>query len=239
MAYRKPRILRDIPGFNDNIIVTCKYIMTPCDPSPSTNGTRLGWKTEEIAQWNAFYEEWKPLYILYANKKAGRTTAVKDELKLIIKRCRAYEHKQHLYERIALNTNAITKDFVTFNIKHDTPIEKTKHGKLPNATSISISLRLEHANHNVHRLKLNIPGSTGIGKPEGVKDIMIFMAYTKFGEGQPAEDKFHYFGDAKRGFINIIHDTSMHGYNAWYYACTKNTRGKMGVPGPIKGCLVI
>jgi len=107
------RIPRTIIKFNPFITNTNTYMLAG---SP-TNFSRLGWLQAEMNQWTAFVTAWVLLFVKYADKKNSRTTAVKDQLYLIIRQCIALDKTNHLLDRIAASPSVTITDMETFNIK--------------------------------------------------------------------------------------------------------------------------
>lgn len=116
------RIPRGIEEFNPFIINTNIYL---ADGEP-TNATRLGFVPAETAQWNAFANDWEPLYIKYSDKKASRTTAIKDQLLAIIDECLELDQNNRLLDRIAASPNVTILDMETFNIRQGV-LQKETH----------------------------------------------------------------------------------------------------------------
>ncbi|MBP1639294.1 MAG: hypothetical protein H6Q17_877 [Bacteroidetes bacterium] len=110
---RIPRIPRTINEFDIYLANTAAYMQQSTPP----NGIRLGLSDAEIARWEAYRVEWSPLYRLYADKKNGRTTAVRDQLLALIDSVVAYDRTNHLLDRIASSTAAVIADYEIFNIK--------------------------------------------------------------------------------------------------------------------------
>jgi len=107
------RIPRRIEEFNSYIANTSAYLRA----GTPTNAERLGILTDECAQWVAFSTEWVPLYVRYSDKKNSRTTAIKDQLMLIINECTELDRSCRLLDRIAASPNVTITDMETFNIK--------------------------------------------------------------------------------------------------------------------------
>jgi len=77
MATKTTRLGRTIRTFDTDIKTTSDYIKIPCPPPVGqTNGTRLGWTTDQIEQWLDYRSRWDGLKPLYENKKSTRTTEV-------------------------------------------------------------------------------------------------------------------------------------------------------------------
>lgn len=115
---RIPRSLTHFSGYISNTN-TYQLAGTPA------NYTRWGWSAAESGQWTTFATTFAPLWTKYSNKKTGRTTDVKDQLRQIVANCAAYDRKQRLLDRIASSPTSTTTDHATFNIKRGTPLEKT------------------------------------------------------------------------------------------------------------------
>jgi len=228
---RTTRISTDIEGFNADINVTNDYLGKACPPPVgNTNGKRLGWSEEEIAKWLSFQTEWTPVYLLYSNKKGKRTTDVTAQLYQIIDKCRTYEHDNHLYDRIAVCTDAVNLDFETFRVVRNTPLEETVHTPAPPVGNKTVMIAIKETGHLYHKLLVKSPNVDGRAKEAGVKDILIFVAYTDIAGLAPTLDKYQYYGDVKRGYIIVQHAEAQVGRKAWFIGRVKNSRGEIGLP---------
>ena len=107
------RIPRTITPFNLYLLLTTTYLQAGIP----TNAERLGISSEEAAGWTALFTQWEPLYAKYADKKNSRTTAIKDQLLVIINECVKLDQTKHLLDRIAASANVTIADMETFNIK--------------------------------------------------------------------------------------------------------------------------
>jgi len=110
---RIPRIPRTINEFNNYLTNTAAYMQQATPP----NATRLGLSDAEIARWEAYRDEWSPLYLLYSDKKNSRTTAVRDQLVALIESVVEYDRTNHIVDRIASSPTALLTDYETFRIK--------------------------------------------------------------------------------------------------------------------------
>jgi hypothetical protein len=119
-----PRIPRKIDLFNQYISNTTPYFNT----GTPTNAERLGIRPEEVTQWTAIDARWKPTYSLYGDKKNSRTTAVIEEINLIISDLIDLDQSCHLLDRIAASPNVTIADLETFNIKKGV-LQKTTRSK--------------------------------------------------------------------------------------------------------------
>ncbi|PTN09795.1 hypothetical protein C8N47_10389 [Mangrovibacterium marinum] len=119
------RIPRAISRFDTYLENATRYLQAG---SPETNASRLSIQEEEVTTLNGYYAEWSPLYLLYSDKKNSRTTAVTEQLHLIIEKTVDYDHQQHLLDRIASSPNVTVTDLDTFNIKGSL-LAKTKRTK--------------------------------------------------------------------------------------------------------------
>jgi len=110
--------------------ITSAYLLAG---EPNNNGKRLGLLPEEVTQWKGFSDRVDALYAKYYDKKKGRTTAIKDELLVIIEETISFDKKYHFLDRISSSLNVNVTDLTTFNIKsgvmakgmrtlHQTPI---------------------------------------------------------------------------------------------------------------------
>ena len=126
MPHGPTRIPRTEKGFDPHIRAVIAYLLlfSP-DSTTITNAVRLGFTVDEMAQLQLFFVEWKALVVLYANKKVTRSSDVIEQIVQLIKKYIAYDKLQHLYKRVEISKYANNTDFVTFNIKQGTPLEKT------------------------------------------------------------------------------------------------------------------
>jgi hypothetical protein len=235
-----PRISHSITGFNADIATTNDYLLKIIPPATTPTWQRLGLTAAELAQWQLFQSTWQPLFIKYSDKKGQRTTDVKDQLKQIIKNTIAYDHKQHLFDRIAINANAVNSDFEIFRIKRGTALADTSitRAAVPGTKEEVITLR--QSKHFMHQLLVtSSAGKKGRGKEKGVKDVLIYKAVTGPKDGAPALSQYQYIGDVKRGLITVLHADTDEGNKAWYIARIKNTRSEIGAPSAALGVLIM
>ena len=236
----KTRISRGIVGFDVDIRLTYEYLMKTCPPPEGYyNWQRFSWLPDEIAQWGAYYTEWKPLYSLWLNKKGTRTTMIKDSLLLIIKYCSAFNQTHRLYDRIAANPNAVTSDYSTFHLLRGTPLAKTSHTPTADPGTKHVEITIRKIGHLFHQLLITSPDKKGRGKEDGVKEILVFKAYTELNEMAPTFENFQFVGDVSDGLIKVVHSDSYIGKKVWYIAVIKNSRGKLGVHSETVGVIVI
>jgi len=106
------RIPRSIDSFSTYITNTNTYMLA----GTPTNWSRLGWLQAEMTQWTSFVTQNAPLYAKYSDKKGGRTTAVIEQLHLIIKQCTTLNNNNHLLDRIAAAPTVSIIDMQTFHI---------------------------------------------------------------------------------------------------------------------------
>ena len=132
------RIPRTIDEFNPYIVNTNAYLLA----GTPTNWSRLGWVQGEMTQWTGFVTLWNPLYPKYADKKGSRTTAIKDQLLLIIKQCITLDKTNHLLDRIAASPNATIIDMETFHIKKGV-LQDVVHTQMRSSNSESIVAALQ------------------------------------------------------------------------------------------------
>jgi hypothetical protein len=115
------RIPRGIDDFNLYLASTAAYLVLG---TPITNGLRLGFSEDEINRWIRFYTIWAPVYAKYADKKYGRTTAIKDDLRTKIDEVIDFDKEINFLDRIAVSLNVTVADLTVFNIKKGA-LEKT------------------------------------------------------------------------------------------------------------------
>ena len=238
-ATRTPRISRSITGFNADIITTNDYLLKIIPPSTVATWQRLGLISAEQAQWLLFLTSWQPLFIKYCDKKGQRTTAVTTDMRKIIKDCIAYERKQHLYDRIAISSNAIISDFEIFRVKRGTPLADTTITRAAAPGTKEEVIVIKKTDHMLHQLLVTAAGKKGRGKEDGVKDVLVYKAVTGPKDAAPALGQYHYVGDVKRGLFTAVHDDTDEGNRAWYIARVKNTRGEIGVPSAAVSAIII
>jgi hypothetical protein len=131
------RIAREIDGFNPYIINTNTYMLA----GTPTNWSRLGWLQAEMTQWTGFVTQWTPLYAKYSDKKGSRTTAITDQLHLIIKQCIGLDKSNHLLDRIAASPNVTILDLETFHIKKGVLQDNThtqRHAEVADALVVDL-----------------------------------------------------------------------------------------------------
>ncbi len=239
MANRVPRIMRTIKGFNVDISVTNHYLHQPSPPPFGINGLRIGWLQSEIDQWQAYLNQWLPLYLKYSNKRTQRTTGVIDELKWIIASTVDFERKNSLYDRIATCPNSIIMDFEVFRVVRGTVLASKTHTRAPAPGSKVMVVVIKKVGHLFHQLLVTSPDHEGRKKEDGVKDIMMFRAVVGADEMDPPLEKYQYIGDVSRGLITSKHSDKDEGKRAWYIAFVKNSRGEIGPPSQPICCLII
>lgn len=113
------RIPRGIDEFNPYVILTVPYMQTG---SP-TNAARLNISVTEVGQMQSLYAQWQPLYLKYCDKRNSRTTAVVEQLKMIIRKFIDLDLSCHILDRIAASPAVTITDLETFNIKSG-PLKK-------------------------------------------------------------------------------------------------------------------
>jgi len=103
---------------------SCAYLIA-ASPAPFTNlnWQRLNWLPAELAAWQAFLAQITPLYTIYSANPKGNPVNTK-AIHVIIKNTRAYDKTNHVLDRIAAGSPTVTNinDFITFNIKHNSPV---------------------------------------------------------------------------------------------------------------------
>jgi len=240
MANRTTRLGRNIRTFDTDIKTTSDYIKIPCPPPVGqTNGTRLGWTTDQIEQWLDYRSRWDALKPLYENKKSTRTTEVITDMNDIIKEAVAYDKKHKLYNQVAANPNAVTADYIAFNIVSGTSMADSTNTRSPEPGTKIVSIALKKSSYLMHELLVTSPDHKGRGKEEGVKEILIYKAVVAITEVAPALSTFQYIGDVSRGLIKVNHDETTQGMRAWYIGRVKNSRGEIGDASEPVGFIII
>jgi hypothetical protein len=128
---RIPSSIDEFAPFSSN---TSAYLAAG---TPS-NATRLGVTAAELVTWQSFATQFAALYPKYADKKNSRTTAIKDQLLLIIRNCVLFNQTNHILDRIASSPNVTIADMETFNIKAGV-LRKTTKTKMQTPISDVIS----------------------------------------------------------------------------------------------------
>jgi hypothetical protein len=119
----KSRIPRGIDEFNPYLSTTNSYLIAG---DRVTNAVRLGILPAEVEHWSNNFANWSVLYQKYCDRKNSRTTAVIEQLNLIIADTIEFDHTHHILDRIASSPNVTVTDLTTFNIKKGL-LEKTTH----------------------------------------------------------------------------------------------------------------
>ncbi len=240
MATKTTRLGRTIKDFDADIKTTSDYIKILCPPPVGqTNGTRLGWTTEQVEQWIEYRRRWDALKPLYENKKSTRTTEVITNMNDIIKEAVAYDKKNKLYNQIASNPRAINADYIAFNIVSGTSMAEATHTRTPEPGTKKVTIALKQSSYLMHELLVTSPAHKGRGKEEGVKEILIYKAIVAITEVAPALSTFQYIGDVSRGLIKVNHDETTQGMRAWYIGRVKNSRGEIGDASEPVGFIII
>lgn len=86
-----------------------------CKITICTNWKRLGMDKDEMAKWEELRDEWIPLHQKYSDKKAKRTTAIKDKMLDVQKRF--IEFASPILNRIDGERAATIDDFEVLRIK--------------------------------------------------------------------------------------------------------------------------
>jgi hypothetical protein len=105
-------IPRNIADFDVFITKTNAYLIlgTP------TNAVRFNWSSSVLTAWQAFKTQWVPLHLQYADKKGQRTTAITEQLYIIIANAVAYAQTNKLIELVKATVNLTALDCETFNL---------------------------------------------------------------------------------------------------------------------------
>ena len=176
---------------------------------------------------------------LYGNKKSQRTSEVTEDLKKIITDAVAYDKLHRLYNRIASNPEATTADCIAFNILQGTPLAESTHSRVPDPGTKTVVISIKKSGYLMHLLSVTTPNHKGVGKEDGVKEILIYKAIAPLATGIPALSLFQYIGDVSRGSIKVNHEDANQGMRAWYIGKVKNSRGEIGDPNEPVGFIII
>ena len=105
-------ISNNIAGFDTYIVKTNAYLIlgTP------TNAVRFNWSSNVLTAWQAFKNQWVPLHLQYADKKGQRTTAITEQLYIIIANAVAYAQTNKLVELVKATVGLTALDCETFNL---------------------------------------------------------------------------------------------------------------------------
>jgi hypothetical protein len=112
MPFERTIIPRDIQGFNLYINQTNDYLILG---SP-TNAVRFGWTPQNLLDWQAFRNDWNPLFFKYSDRKASYTTVIKTDLEVIINKAVAYDRENKLILKVKATVGLTPSDCGTFRI---------------------------------------------------------------------------------------------------------------------------
>jgi len=121
------RMPRGIDPFSPYFGTAVSYLK---EGEPQTNAERLGILPAEVTRLETYLAEFIPLYGKYSEKKKFRTTAIIEQLRLIMENVVTFDQSNRILDRIAASPNVTVEDLVTFNIKK---------GLLQNTSRISSS----------------------------------------------------------------------------------------------------
>jgi hypothetical protein len=105
-------IPRSIAGFDTYIVKTNAYLIS----GTPTNAVRFNWTAANLAAWQGFKTQWMPLHLQYADKQGQRTTAVTEQLHIIIANAVAYAKTNRLIELVKATLTLNSLDCETFNL---------------------------------------------------------------------------------------------------------------------------
>ncbi len=105
-------IPRDIKGFNIYIIKTNALLIA----GTPENYARYNWTNDNLTDWQGFLAEWEPLHLQYDDEKGQRTSAITEQLYLIIEAAIAYDKANKLIEHVKATVGLTAVDCQTFNI---------------------------------------------------------------------------------------------------------------------------
>jgi len=105
-------IPHSIAGFDTFITKTNAYLIlgTP------TNAVRFNWTAANLTAWQGFKNQWVPLHLQYADKQGQRTTAITEQLHIIIANAMAYAKTNRLIALIKATITLTALDCETFNL---------------------------------------------------------------------------------------------------------------------------
>jgi hypothetical protein len=124
MPYERAIIPRDIDRFNNYINQTNDYLILG---SP-TNAVRFGWTSQNLLDWQAFRNDWEPLFFSYSNRKGSYTTVIKNSLLGIISKAVFYDKENKLIMKVKATVGLTTDDCSTFRIpfSYSSPLPGTQ-----------------------------------------------------------------------------------------------------------------
>lgn len=107
---RIPRLILQFHIYYNNAYI---YLTT----GTPTNAARIGLPAADTTLMLSIYTQWNGLMAKYSDKANGRTTAVIEQLNLLIEKFINYDRTTFLLDRIASSPTATVADLEVFNIK--------------------------------------------------------------------------------------------------------------------------
>ena len=114
-------IPRSIEEFNTKIVLTNSYLLK--STSGVLNWKRYNWTsgatgqtTNNLLDWQNFGADWTPLYLQYEDKKGQRTSAITEQLHLIIEAVINYDIANKLINLIKATVGLTALDCQTWNL---------------------------------------------------------------------------------------------------------------------------
>ena len=130
-------IPHSIGGFDTFITKTNAYLVlgTP------TNAVHFNWTAANLTAWQGFKNQWMPLHAQYADKQGQRTTAITEQLHIIIANAIAYAKANRLIELIKATLTLTALDCETFNLPVSNAAPNTGGGTHTNNTQSAATAR--------------------------------------------------------------------------------------------------
>jgi len=130
MSSTSTNIPRDIKTYNSFINQSNNYLPL----GNPTNAVRFGWTAANLSTWQGFLAEWTPKYNLYADRKGGYTTDIKNDLEIIIANTISYDKVNKLIAKVKATAGLTSQDCSIFRISQSLampptgmhPLTKTK-----------------------------------------------------------------------------------------------------------------
>ena len=168
-------IPRDIKGFNIYIAKTNALLIK----GAPENYTRYNWTTDNLTDWQGFESDWVPLKLQYDDEKGQRTSAITEQLYLIIEDAIAYDKVNKLIRHIKATVGLTAIDCQTFHIplslasatgaKHSSSGTTTTQTNKTAATTEGVFPKLLPAVGGMVRCKC-FAENTSSGKPRKLDD---------------------------------------------------------------------
>jgi hypothetical protein len=161
------RMPRGIDPFKIYITNGVNYLK---DGAPKTNAERLGVLTDEVSRLDEYLTELLPLYDKYSEKKKFRTTAIIEQIRLIIEKVITLDQTNRILDRIAASPNVTVDDLVTFNIKSGL-LQNTPRVSTSTIIKEQATVLMQALGGGIMSIKCYSPTGQRAGIPEGADSI--------------------------------------------------------------------